>query len=130
MPKLFGVDIAGIVGASMGPGFPKATLTRVSPTDRSYTYLSDGTNPESVSYDCRAIIEPQAKVSAGTFGEFSAGDLLAEERTTVLVLAATLPAGVVPVGGDRITAEGKVYSVVSVDRDPAAATYSLTCRGV
>lgn len=46
----------------------------------------------------------------------------------IIVLAASIEDGAVPAPGYIVTAQGRDWSVVSVVRDPAAATYELQAR--
>jgi hypothetical protein len=47
----------------------------------------------------------------------------------VLLLGDTIAGGAVPQPSDKITAEGKMYDVVNVTRDPDAAAYTCQVRG-
>lgn len=47
----------------------------------------------------------------------------------VLILGNSIPSGVVPETGDMVEAEGRVFTVVAVERDPDAATYTCQVRG-
>lgn len=57
----------------------------------------------------------------------AAGDLPANDRK-LLVLGGSLPAGIIPATGQSVRAEGRVWSVVAVSRDPAAAVWTLQAR--
>ena len=54
------------------------------------------------------------------------GTVIKRGDRQVMVIANTL--SVVPVSGDKITAQGAIYFVVNVSRDPATATWTLQVR--
>ena len=133
MTRLFGLDIAAIVNASIksAGGLLPATLIKVSPTTRDPGDLPGGTNAEERSYACQGMIEHGAGLSQGSFGEASAGDMYRQERGIVVtLLGASIEAGKVPEPGDRVTIEGVAYEVRSVSSDPARATYDLVVFGL
>lgn len=55
--------------------------------------------------------------------------ILANDRKA-LIIAATLPTGIEPADGDKLTAQGKHYNVIHVKRDPASATFECQLRMV
>ena len=58
----------------------------------------------------------------------NAWDMTRRQKAIITILGKPLGA-IVPESGDRVTIEGATYDVTAVDRDPAAATYSLTVVG-
>ena len=118
MPKLFGIDIAGLVARELGKGLLPATLVKVVPGARTAGDLAGGTHPVETSYACRGMRDTLRKVRA---------DSIVEDATAlVLILGGTLQVGVVPAVSDRVVVEGVSHRILHVDRDPAAATY--TCQ--
>ena len=122
--KLFGVDISKLVADNIGPGVLDATLTVVTPGTRSLTDPTAGTVPTTVDHACKGFIDTQrVRNFDGT---------LVEDGTKKLVLIGdTINGGATaPSVGDQVTLEGAVYRIEVVDRDPAAATYTLIGRAV
>lgn len=118
MPKLFGIDIAATVARAMGGGLLPVTLTKVSPGSRTSGQLAAGTNPTEAQHSCRGMKDTLRSIRA---------DSIVEDATAVvLILGGTLPAGVVPTVNDKVLVEGNIHTILKVDRDPAAATY--TCQ--
>lgn len=119
---LFGVNISGLIKQYVGAGVLDATLTKFTPGSRTAGQLTGGTNPTSTAYPCKGFIDTQARK------DFN-GTLVAETGVTIVLIGDTISGGSVGVeSGDRITIEGKNYTVEVVDRDPAAATY--TCQSM
>lgn len=118
--KLFNVDISGLVNKYVAPGLLAATLTKVTPGTRTPGSLSAGTNPTTTDYTCRGCI-----VSKGT-REFPQ-TLVADGTVTILLVGDSIASGAVPELNDRVTIEGATYQIDELDRDPAAATYTLVC---
>jgi len=122
---LFGLDIAGIVAdavASAG-GVLDATLTKVTPTTREPGNQAGGTQPTAVAYACKGFIAENSKGHAP-------GTMTRRAQLEVVLLGATINGGAtVPEPGDRVAIEGKTFAIVSIDRDPAAATYTCGVRG-
>ena len=54
------------------------------------------------------------------------GKIIQQGDRQVLIIASTLT--IVPIPGDKIHAQGEIYSVVNSTRDPASATYTLQVR--
>ncbi len=106
----------------MAWGFPAVTLIKVTPGSRTPGQATGGVNATSASHSAKGIQESYRD------NEIDSVAVKIGDRK-VLILGATLPAGVVPVPGDRVISEGVTYSVVNVSRDPAAATYTLQARG-
>jgi hypothetical protein len=114
----FLASLPGVFAGALGFMFSDATLTQIAPT------ASDGRGGFSeapTDHACKAIVETYkdfARVAAG---------IPATDRK-VIVLGASLPSGIIPAAGNRITVEGVVRQVIAVGRDPAAATYELQAR--
>lgn len=86
---------------------------------------SDGrggyTSGPAATAACKAIVEG--------YDEFRrAAAQIPDTDRKVTVLGATLPAGVTPSAGGRITVEGRAWTIVGINRDPAGATFELQVR--
>ncbi|HEU4727678.1 MAG TPA: hypothetical protein VFT22_07310 [Kofleriaceae bacterium] len=99
------------------------TLIRVAAGTRTAGTVTAGTNPTSTSYAVQAIpVDTRTLMRDGT--------LITGVDRAIRILGATLPSGVVPIPGDRITLEGTTSTIVAegVSRDAASATYLCQCR--
>lgn len=98
-----------------------ATLIKVTAGTRTPGAISAGTNPTTVSHACEGIVRVfDADLIDGT--------LIRVEDRRISLLIATLPVGVEPKPGDKITIQGATYVVLAgVDRDPAS--FMFTCHG-
>lgn len=118
---LFGIDISGIVAANIGPGVLDAVLTKVTPGTRTSGQLTGGTNPTTATYPCKGFVDKKARRNRE-------GELVKEGNVTILLIGDTISGGTVaPEIGDRVSLEGVNYLINELDRDPAAATYTLQC---
>lgn len=121
MAKFLGVDIAAILAKQMGTLVRALTLTRSEPGTRSAADPTAGNNPTETTHSGRGFVDSYK-------AERIDGTIIQQGDRKVLILAGTLPAGVVPQVNDRITIEGETLTVVSVERDPASATYTCQAR--
>lgn len=122
MTKLFGIDLAKVAAKALGPGLLKMKLIKLTVGSRTDGALDAGTNPASKSYACKGV------TTDFSLSQFD-GELVQKGDRKVLLLGGTLPAGVFPVIGDHVVAEGVESEVVNVSRDPASASYECHCRG-
>jgi len=127
--KLAGIDVSGIVKTELGD----KVLTdaahvvtfheRVAGT-RTPSNLGGGTNPTYTPHTCKGFIDSKniTKVK----------DTLVEDGDQIVVLLGdTINDGnTVPGTDDQVTAEGTRFAIKAVDRDPAAATYTLLVKAV
>jgi len=123
MPMIFGVDIAGILATQMGPLLLPATL-RVFSTAQTRVDgdLTAGTvKIATVSTAARGFVETYDTKDQG------AGSIVQVGDRKISLLGATL-GGMIPVPGDEIDIEGDTYTVVDVQRDPAAAMFTCQSR--
>ncbi len=117
--KLFGHDIAKIVADKLGPSLPSGTLHRVERVQ--------GTNPTAIpassetSYPCRLVLLAY-RAREMELTHIERGDRKA------MILAGTLPDAVDPRVGDFVTAEGRRWRVIDVERDPATAAFVCQVR--
>ncbi len=124
MPKLFGLDIAGIINSEIkaAGGVLSGVLTKIAAGTRTGAALTKGTNPTEKRHtfngfydDKRLQYLPETTVRAG-------------DRVAVL-LGASIQGGAVPQPGDFVTLEGETTRIEKVvERDPAAATYACQVR--
>ena len=121
MPKLFGLDIAGIVNRELANagGVLDGELTKVAPGTRTSGSLTGGTNPAETTHDFKGFM---GRVSESRF----TGQLQVVDGDVMSILGASLPSGVEPEVNDRATLEGKEWELVKLlTRDPAAALYEF-----
>jgi hypothetical protein len=121
MPKLFGIDIAGIVAKEIGPGLVAATIHRQTWGDRDSADLGAGLSITEDDITCKGVL---------TFYDIKEidGTLVEENDRLVIIIVGTMSEEVEPHPTWGITIEDRRYTVISVRRDPAAATYSLQVR--
>ncbi len=98
-----------------------ATLTKVILGTRTSGALSAGTNPTTATHACEGIVQ---MFDTGLID----GTIVRREDRRISLLIATLPAGIEPKPGDKITIQGATYVVLAgVERDPAS--FMFTCHG-
>ena len=111
----------------MGSGVLDATLTKSTPGTRTPGNLTGGTQPTEVTYPCRGFVDTR-KV------RFLNGTLVRDGSKVVVLIGDTINGGdpaSAPAPGDKITIESVQYLVPAdgtIDRDPAAATYTCEVR--
>lgn len=120
--NLFNQDIAGQLNKHMGPLLPTMRLLKIVPGSRDATDPTAGTSPVTRPFYCKGILD---SYRASQIDEtiVKQGDRIA------MILGDSLPMGVVPEPNDKVEAEGRKFTVVAVERDPDAATYSCQVRG-
>jgi len=98
------------------------------------TATSDGqggwTPGTPVSKACKVLVEDysDARRLTSLIGAGGGAPIgISQGDRKIIVLADSVEDGVVPSTGHTITAEGRDWQIVSVARDPAAATYE--CQG-
>lgn len=102
-------------------GVKDATLIKVTPGTRTVDAMSAGTNPTTVSHACKGLVATFATQRID-------GTIIRAEDRTVSLYAVSLPGGVVPKLGDKITIEGATFRIVGdVSRNPAGGVYK--CHG-
>jgi hypothetical protein len=120
--NLFGIDMAAEIAAGFEGQLVIGKLERTEPGTRTSGELTGGTNPSTSSHSFNGFREDfNLRHIDGT--NVRATDWIA------FLLGATLPAGVFPQPGDRITIDGSIGNVVRLlERDPAGATYRCQMR--
>lgn len=123
--KVDGIDLPGVIAASLGPRGLEAVLTVYTIGARDSGNLSAG---QAVT---AADPAPKAR---GFWKEYRSYDIdgskvLLGDRKAVL-LGGSNPAVIAALKvDDKITMEGVTLSIVRLEkRDPAAATYTFQCR--
>lgn len=118
---LFGIDIAKLIHDNMSSGLLVATLTKVAPTTRTAGQLTGGRNPTTTDYACRGFIDRKNRKTQD-------GELTRDGTMTIVLIGNSIDGGnTAPEIGDYVTIEGTVFSIDALDRDPAGATFTLTC---
>ncbi len=121
MPDIFGADIAGAIAAGLGDlVFDQVLIKTVSTKDPANPTRQIKTEAR---HDCKGFVDNYAKENAR-----GQGTRINDNK--IVILGATLPAGVVPAPGDQIEAEGTTFTIQQdgVQRDPAGATYECQSR--
>ena len=123
--RIAGIDVSGIINKEIGQGVLRETehnavLIKAASGTRTGN-LTGGTNPVDTSYSCKGFIDTQNRKSVG-------GTLIQDGDIVIILIGDSIENGAVPVGEDKVTIEGGTYRIKMIDRDPAAATYTLLCR--
>lgn len=120
--KLFGVNISGLVHASMSKGLLAATLVKQTAGARDANSPTAGKTIDENSYPCRGFTEDYdvAQVNGTT--------ILMTDRKVMLIGDSIQGGAVKPEANDKVTIEGATYTIIRVKRDPAAATYTCQVR--
>lgn len=130
MPSVMGVNVRGILGATVGAKASDATLSRTTSLGRTPGAATSGTNVTSDDYPCKGY------VSSYTDEEVDGDGIKASDRK-ITIYAETLrdegDALIVPQQGDRVTIaedglDPETYRVLDVGRGTAGARYILHGR--
>ncbi len=119
--NIFGADIAGQINKALGPLVFDQILIKVTeardPVDPTLMV------PTDTPSDCKGFIDVFKDDQVD-------GTLVLRSDHKIVILGASLPSDIVPLPGDRITAEGSTFTIVEngVKRDPAGATYECQSR--
>lgn len=122
-------QLAKLIAKNLGKqkllGFGPLVLVRITAGTRTPDSQAAGTNPTTTSYPCKGRLGSQRStvVKGGTLASVS--------TLTISILGATLPDGVEPLAGDRITRLGVSYQIVpdgAVNRDGLGAVYDCAVR--
>lgn len=124
--KLFGIDVSGIINKEIGNRLTDtaqaATFIKVTPGTRTGNNTG-GTNPTETNSTCKGFIDTQGKVSVD-------GTLVEDGDVVIVLIGDSISPAAVPESEDKVTIESVTYRIKVVDRDPAAATYTMICRAV
>lgn len=116
--NLFGVNISNILATNLGATALTITLTKVTPGTRGAN-PTGGTNPTTSDYIGKGFILDY-KLRELQDSIIQTGD------RKVILYGDTFT--VTPEIGDKVTAEGKQYTIMKIWRGPDAATYECQCR--
>ena len=123
MPKLFGIDIRGIVGQAIGSGLLPGKLHSASVSARAAGSMA-GNTITYADHDFRGIVSSYNRVKYPS-SNFIDGD------GNLLLIDATVKPYVEVKAGDRITIDGTTYEIIDIlSRDPASAAWTLHIRGI
>jgi hypothetical protein len=118
MPDIFKAKIAQQLNKGMGKLLFPITLTRKDVSLRPDN-LTDGVSSVETTYSGRGfMVDYRASQIDGT--------LVQVMDRQVIILGGSL--SVVPQSGDLVVSEGKQYTIIHVNRDPAGATYTCQVR--
>lgn len=125
MSKLFGLDLDKVIDGALSSagGLDPAggTLIKVTSGARGAN-LTEGKVKSEQRFPFRGMV---AKVFKGPVP----GTIIQAGDREVLILGASLPAGVEPEMNDALEIEGRRHVILLVPaRDPARATYICACR--
>ncbi len=96
-----------------------ATLIKVTAGTR--TDSSAGTKPTEASFAALGFVDSTSRVQVG-------GTLVETNDRVVALIGASIAGSQVPTTKDKVTIEGSTVRIVGVERDPAAAMYTLLTR--
>lgn len=120
--KLFGVNIAKLIHQNMSKGLLEATLTKVTLGARTSGSLTGGKAKTEATYSCRGFVEDYRDSQID-------GTIVEKGDRMIVLIGDSIADGAVPAVDDKVTIEGRTYTIVGpVKRDPAAATYTLQVR--
>ena len=119
---LFGVDISGLVHKNLKGQLLPAVLHVITEGTRTGN-LTGGTNPTEVDKTCEGFIDQKNKEKIG-------GTLVDDGDVIIILIGDSIQDAAVPSTADKVTIEGTKHHIKNLDRDPAAATYTLLCKSV
>lgn len=123
MPKLFGVDIAGILHQNLSPGLLPGRLYAQN------TAVRDPDNPTAGPIESTPTLHTfKGIVNNYTDNEVDNNLILREDRK-ILIIANSLSPAITPETGMSVQVDGSpgTFIIIRVKRDPASATY--LCQG-
>lgn len=121
MPDIFGAGIAQAINSGLGSLVFDQTLVKITsqrdPTDSTSTIQVE------TPHQCKGFVDNYRN-------ENLRGTQVRITDLKIVILGASLAAGIVPEPGDIIIAENRRFTIVAdgVMRDPAGATYECQSR--
>lgn len=113
-------------------GFGPLTLSKSTPGVRMPGAVSGGTNPTTTEYPCKGRQAALASRYWQYWQNAQASNGMSRTRFVGFsILGATLPDGIRPMAGDRITHNGTVYTIAAdgvINPDGLGAIYECMCR--
>lgn len=119
--RILGVNLSGIIRSAFRGKLLPATLLSAVNDARTPGALSAGQNVTYVPHAAEGFVEDY-EVSERD------GTIVQRGDRVVTLIGDSIAGLAVPAPNDKVTIEGATYFVVSVERDPAAATYVLQVR--
>lgn len=116
---LFNINMPSIINSAMGSLLLTGTMVKVTRGPRTDGSLTAGPSTTETSYTFKGFYD---EYKDGVID----GVLIKNGDRKVMILSASCPA--VPSVGDKITLEGETKIIVSINTDPARATYSCQVR--
>ena len=98
-----------------------ATLIKVTPGTRTPGAISAGTNPTETSYACRGFVADYTAIEMQN-------TLIQRGDRKVVLLGASIASAQTPATDDKVTIDGATYRIITVNSDPAKATYTCQAR--
>lgn len=108
MGRLTGGFIRAQIAKYIGPEVSDVTLIRIVPGTRTVGAQSNGTNPTSTSYPCKGFQKGFKD------GQLSSTLIKVNDRS-IRIVGGTLPDGVIPEPGDKVTIDGDTYRIIGGD---------------
>lgn len=123
--KLAGIDVSGIIKKEIGDKVltddaHDAILHKRSDGTRTGN-LTGGKNPTYDDKTCKGFIDSKRRNRVG-------GTLVKDGDVVVVLIGDSIEDAAVPNTDDQVTIENVRRNITDLDRDPAAATYTLLCR--
>lgn len=128
-------DIKKLIAANLGKqkdlGIRAVTLVKTTPGTRTPGSLADGTNPTTTSYECKGFESTKRSGYWQFWQNAQSGTTARTKFLTISILGGSLPDGVEPMAGDRITSQAVTYTIApdGVTRDPVGAVFDCVVRG-
>ena len=123
--KLAGIDVSGIINKEIGQNVLKEpehdAILHKRVTGARTGNLTGGTNPTELDKTCKGFIDSKDIEKVG-------GTLVTDGDVVVVLIGDSIQDGAVPTTSDKVTIESTKYNITDLDRDPAAATYTLLCK--
>lgn len=124
--KLAGIDVSGIIAKEIGNKMltdPNAhdAILHVTTSGTRTGNLTGGTNPTEVNKTCKGFIDSQDHERIG-------GTLVEAGDVVIMLIGDSIEDLAVPTVKDKVTIESAKHNIKDLDRDPAAATYTLLCK--
>lgn len=125
MPKLFGVNIAGLLHKSLSPGmFPGRLIV-------GQDGVRDSNNPtEGLHYQIVSVITFRGIAQGYTDDEIDGELILKEDRKFLIIAESLEDKSVIPGPGMKIELDNTpgTWLIIRAKRDPASATYLCQAR--
>ena len=118
--NLFGANISGRIAKRLGRRLPRGTLLKEVQGTRDANNLASGRRGTPTEHRFRGIRMGLSALKKDT--------IIPDARDAVMILGDTIKPATIPVEGDRVLVEGITFTIVGIDRDPDAATYTLQVK--